>query len=1742
VSTGNQQSLQRYAQPLYLATAKDDNSVPFSYKDWYNSHQGVIPGQEFKQYNEYLINWYKSKSQIVTDTKLQLKLNYLTLLNQLQLFFTNEEAENWYNKVNINNEKELLLSIPYFAKKLKDISLYYLQLRETVKKNRIKYNQTGTDTGIIQQLQDFLLTNYTQKPNTSISIPSSIWRNVPELSAVKDTINIQIEELYDTNSYFDNQPDLPTSTYYDLTNRDLQEFLTTRGLSISSTEWIYKLGVNSLSAASFELEPTALSASEIYQESIYNNLLQYSDQLAKKYLGSDKYISLSTTSSAQQDTYSIAIQSANNFFYWPYGVYPEKASTLPRYQPVKITDAGLETIATAGSSIEIADTIFVKTTRGIEGAWLQNKFNDYKTATMEAALDASKKTIFRYPFPGYGLSAEDIAWTGYGLKSDPRYFYLDDKIKQGIQEAYWTNSVELTSTNPLLINDTTLLASKSYSNRDYNKADKIKIWPQSPAYNDASRNGEDYEAWLYRFDKTDIPLLSAGDSVIVWPFEKIDPENNFPSYYPKDLPNVCLPVAVSAIDFSFAIAGNALSSSDVIYKISNYKDTKDLAVECCWLSGTDISITGLNTSTYIGDLQTIQQSSLQGVFLPGTYTNFIWNGPDNTDADTVFKTLKHQPDCKFVTTPNTTYLDYKLCNCSQVYNTPFGHPGDNLTDYGSFADVIAIDTFSPGKFDASNWVGPGGASALTSPNFAWYKTNNTQGWGDGSWYSGSSVQGNKMYLRTGYKYVYYRTNVRTTDKELVTLPDYSLKYNFNNYLKQYNSKYKWIKGVKNENNEWNSSNTTSSMTFYPGDILLYSRAGSTTYNLVGSTTTTQDISENRGSIWSNYDYISIGKNSIGLEKQIAINYPSSVYIPASAFNQNDVYKQYPASSVNNILSIFAWALSAPDRSVQVFRNIQSLSFTPSLTGLYTTSLTAVTATSLGLTSYSAATSGFYIFTNIPPVTAIPTTATVPSLTSFSTPTPGYILNTPLRGWDYNAGTYNIYASITNSGARPFWAKSYSDKNSKTGYKGIPFWGTPQRCTDCQNIITQPEISDLTLKAGSYIEYNRTQSSSVNWIQPIDLTVTVNENKWCTLNFTTTSESNLGYQLNNFSTELVVTPTTATSNLSIQNYIDNQPTEIYYNAIKPFTWDITVNSVIEEIISRDTSVTQAIEAAAPWANLSNQFYPTVAAFPAFNNLYSPTKIGGFFTPSNLGISVYTDQDYTTNVTASSKALTSYFEDSKNIVAGRGLTYSDQPTPYENVIENNVWLKEPTTSGPIAGTIKKDVFKKYQKFLPYQSGYETNPRLRVGLITPTSRQTPWGGKEDSVWTDLANKPTSFTGELNVKAWADTQILKQAELQVDNWVTDVFGNQYGLYKDLRNVEPVDRKNTTGEIWTRKNSQFTSPAYISLAGVFDTYTNTSIINELTGTGIRKIDMFFDTLFVETSGAVIFEKIIYDYDADNIFSLADESRYLSLAIPVTISNSRELAGNMNDYTYAKAGETWFFPEQKLATVSVCGLKDSILTPELYQLDLNNQKFKKVFPVTSEDFETLSELTTLNLTYIDSPVLSHNELKKEYLLVILGKNNDNQDVVIELKIKDLSVIVLDGVTVYSPNTNTSTSYPPYITQTLATDITIDAFNFTNALNFQCVAQNIPALFTPYSVPDWVSLSIEGLFTGTPPKVSDTYYATFIVSNAAGPAYYTLNINVTYISSIASNYLILEDEIGFLLQEDDSKIVESTTSI
>lgn len=1684
----NSQQLQRYARPRLISSDQNDIQTPFSFRAWYEAHQGIIPGQEYKQYNDYLIRWYKNKKNQTTDFKIQLRLNYLTLLKQIQLFFTKEEADNWYNNIDLNNDKELLLAIPYFAKKLKDISLYYLQLRENVKHSRLLYNQVGTESGILQHLEKFLLTNYTQKPNTTISIPPTIWKNVPALSAVKDVITFQIEELYDFHEYFDQTFNVPVSAYYDITNIDLQNFLTSKSLPLTSTDWIYRLGTYPVSAN------LVTGDSSLPTDELLTNIVS-------KYIGQDLYTALSPILSVQKDFYNVSIKAGNNFFYWPYGPYVSSDFNPKRYSAIALSSINLETLATASSSLDTADTIFVKTKKGTQGAWLQNIPYSRQEKTMEATIPASKNIKFKFPFPNYGLSGDDFTWTGPELITDNRFFFLEDKYKRAVEQKYWSTSYELTSINQIPINDTTLIDNRAYANNSYDLADKIRYWTTPPVYSDPSYTGEVKEAWLYRMNTTDISI-NLGDNTIYWPFEKIYTDASFPTYFPTNVTNFCTPVPVSSVKLPFATAGSSLTAgADRIFKISNYLDTIDNAIECCWLSGQDTFHSKYN-------ILATKQPGLNLLAQPGQFTRFVWNGGDNVSVDQVFTTFKHQPDCEFSTNPDITYKDHAKCTCRQVLFTPFGHPETKYSDNTFLADFIAEDTFTPKQINIDSTY------FNNSTKYCWYKTNSKIGWGDGKWVSTDGSLYNRFYLKKGQAYIYYRSSGKITNTSVDSLPELVVRTPYPQYESEYNKSLIWLKAIKDENDNWIATNEPSQMVLYPGDTLIYSKQSTGTYSLSANLIKTRSIAENRGSIWSNYDYVTVN-NKFG---QVVVTIPTTFYPDISTLNLNDTYKQYVNLQPPTLQKVVAWSITNPllTRSF-VADGTPVVSFTPTLTGLYTIALTALTAITITqvvtstpnpfLTAYNASTQtirtstvyGYAFISTIPPITAISETYNSISLTGVDVPQAGFVINVPLEGWDYNRNTYSIYTATTNKGARPFWAAAGVEKNEFTSFKGVESWGQALRLLDNYNVISQPIFSDIIFNIGNYVEYTRNYPTEITWKQPVTLFYPINKNIWSTINFDTTAISNFQSFLKNTQTQLVVNPTTTPSPILLTNVVEDEPVEIYYNAINSFTWPITAESEILVTAYSEPSVSLGIKSSRPWNNLLNQFNPTVAAFPAFEDLHSTTEIGGFFTPNNLGISVYTDKDYTVEFNLSSTAFSGYFENVKKRVGGRGLSKIEHDTPYNITEENNIWLKESLLSGPIAGSINKHIFKKYQKFLPYQSGYESNPRLRVGLITPASIQTPWTGKEDSEWGDLANYPKTYTGEVDVSKWADSQILKQNKLEIDNWVTDIFGNQYGLYKNLDNILPHERKNTLGEIWVRKNSQRTLPANTALKNVFDTYKTISLYNELTGIGIKKIDMFFDTLYIETTGAILFEKINYDYDNDNIFSLADEARYLSLPLPVTTNLNRELTGLNFVTNYAKVGETWFFPNEKKVTISVCGLENNILTPELYSLDTNTLNLNKIFPIKADDILLITNLSSLNINSISSPVLTHNTFKKEYVLTLQGDDN-----IIEFSIKDLPILELTNITVYTPTIQTDSQLPPYITQNL--NITTS----TNTLFTYTVNTNIAAVFTLKSSPSWLNLSQINsntcIFTGTSPTAG-TYYVEFYVENSVGKTYYTLSIIV-----------------------------------
>lgn len=1641
-----------------------DKDKPLSFQVWKNRFEIIVPEQAYTQYNEYLVDWYKNKKNTSNSLKTQTKINFLNLLKEVQIYFTEEEKENWYSGIDIDNEKEVLLAIPYFARKLKNISLYYLSLREQIKRSKLKHNLTGSNQSVTKQIQNIILQDYTKKPNEAVTLPSTLWSHIPELSSIKNSFVIEIEELYDTSSYFDRSINLPASAYF-LIEQETEKYFLTKGIKLSSIDWVYRLGTFTLSS----IYDTRL------QGSTATNLSSFYIDLAEKYLGRDFYSSLVIEASAKKDFYDINIQEGNNFFYYPNGPYKINVVGLPRYIPEPLSSTALQTLATAGSSIESADTIFVKTKTGIEGAWFRKKVLEVADKTMKATIEGDTSTIFRFPYPGFGISAEDIEWSGHGLITDPRFFYLDDTTKKGIEQIYWNTSFALSGIVPLSINNTSLIFNGAYASNDFNTADKIRVWSTPPQYDSSSYANSVDEAWLYKFTQTNIAIQQDANNIIIWPYYKI-PDPTALEEIP-DLPNnICLPEPIQNLTLPFAVASNYLSSADVIYKINNIYDGTKKAVECAWLSATS-NFRYPNKKTY-----GVKYSNFNILLNPGTFTYFVWDYNDTNINDVLNSVNTHAPDCKFINTPNTTYKDHKLCTCRLVDFVPLGHPGNSFYDYNGLCDFVVEDFEStpPLSIDISSWrdtSNPAFYKTFTNSRAAcWYKTNKDIGWGYGSWHSGDSNVGNQFYLRKGKRYAYYRANARDKNSTTDSYPSMAVRWKTTN-----NTPGVWVQAKNNpQSNEWESTGEVSKMIINPNDLIIYSRNSSTYFNITSFYLADQIVSENRGSIWSNYDYISVDHPN----NFITISYPIlfTTGLLNAPVNVNDSFKQYPEIPYGAYQKVLNWKITDPKGGYENFAEKEIVSFIPAITGTYTVELTAITA-------FNGQTGCFY-FSNIPPITCVPNTVVVPTVTAFNTPVPGFVLTTDLRGWNYKTNTTsNIKGN--NSGAKPLWVKSNIDKNQSTNYKAIESWSPQLTFVDGFNPITFYEPSDLVLKGGEYIEYKRAPQTRITWNQDIILNNTTNINEWCRLEFSSSSTPTVYSPVNSLISKTTNTPST----ILLQNVVDNEPVEIYYNALTPFNWSITAEPQISETVFSSLVSSIAITSLYPWSNLTNQFYPTVAAFPSFDSLYSLKQLGSYFKPQNLGLLTYVNKDYSFELALSSIDPTNVYGSPSDKINNRGLTRKEQLSPFNITKDNNIWIKEPYTAGSLAGTIKKSVFKKYQKFIPYQSIYESNSLTRIGITTPVSRQHPWGGSFDTEWVDSTNQPISFTGQINVSHWVKDQVLKNTTLQLNNWCTDIYGNQYGLYKEIKNTTPSERLLIPGQIWVRKNSQQTEPGYTGLINVFDTYKTLSLYKELTGNGIYKLEVFYDTLYIETSGAVIFEKINYDYNNTNIYSIADSARGISLAVPTQNNLNREVSNILpNNSQFGKVGDTWFFAKERKVFVSVIELQNNKIIPTIYSLDLYKNILKKEFTISAES----QTFDNLNIITISKPLLSFCSIKKQFLFTFTGRNTNNKDIIVSIYINKVLNLVLDSIKIYTPQADEI--LPP----TILTNLNIN-LPLSSSITQQICAYPQNSVFESIDFPAWANLSANGLFTAITPLTAQDYTLYFKVTNNAGPVYSSLNI-------------------------------------
>ena len=1519
----------------------NDLNSPFTFKEWLERNVGILPGKENIQYENYIKQWYKNQSTSTT-TASSMREDYIQLLQQLTLAFKTEADAAWVSNIDFNNSDDVVQAIPFYATKLKEIAIYLINKREAIRRAKLKYNMVGTYTAVERLFYEYLLKAFTKRQYPGSDYITtvtdlSVLNAIPDLSAVAANFQITIDELYDNTTYFDRDPTLPASAYFSF-GADVTAYLDSLSISPSGYEWIYNTGVTTLCADNPLLwsvdnvlsqykNGIPISAVELYGSDILNDYNRIG--LSQKYLGANKYIISGGYWIPWSNTVNFNLAQGNNWFYWLTGEDVFRNNTSMVLDPIYLSATNLiESGATAGTNILSADVVYVSRDNSLSGAWLRLTDTNTFSAIMSARLD-NGKTVFAFPFPGYGVSGVDLEWTGAALDNlNPAFYYLDATEQQAVYDVYWNSTVSSTSAfNPLYIYDALLIEAGANAAEKFDEADYIVSRP-APGSNlaDYVYTGTQEYAWLYRMNKTDIPIQN-GDNNINWPFER----------YITDItmiatPEQCAPMPLSGIslqNFVGAVAGLTPDNADKIFKRPS--PTSDSYIEGAWLAGNTLPQPRALTDAAL--TSGCYQPNLAMLVYGADYGSFIWS-ETTTLADNIFTNFKHQNDCWYLKDTqfslykerpsqgkNLNYNQWQDCTCRSVIYSPLGHPGSSFDAYGGMADFIVAISTAVSSFSFKDWKGIDGGDYTTSNEFGWFSLNQQYqvepdvGWGSGNWVTNT---GSQFMLSAGVMYLYYRSDMHRDDPSN-NVPYLVVKHKNTCDQNQWNKLY-----FDKNTNQWEDAGVTTDMIISPGDMLYYSHQNTHGFVLTSY----------------HYEYSTIivpvlpDFNNFSMQSSIGdTNMPvSSTYIPIQALSQTGPAIAASLSTVGTISSQYYGMPSGPVTINASFNN-----------PLSTTVISIVSAVSTMKIDY-------YTYTN----------ASI-----------NFMLNVPLSGWDYVQSTYNG----VSAGARPFWAIASDADDDYTKNKGINIWAGSPVTVDDYNFITQPTHSDMIFNVNTYIEYNKRTPGSVIWVQPVDVTTQIENKSWRKILIDTNGVSNLSAVLFNNTNEILVSATNLPSDL-ILNIIPDRPLSVNYYARNTFTWaqDIFNSSLglpPTGGVWIPTVSGTLIAPSEPYANLTNRHFPTIASMPYVGNLYGVKDVGGYSIPQMLGMSTFLCRNRTYAIVppSLSAAGTSRVYNSPSIYqSDYGFTQNYQVMPLSTVAVDSSWMKAGISEGQRAGVITNA--RAFQKFMPYQTTYEVRGTNNYGMHCQGDKLDPWDGGKDNTWKDNTNWPSNWRGQYNIAGWYNQ--FAPSGTQIYQWKTDIFGNQYMLLKDIQSKQIYDKKYTPGTLWTRDLNNNVTPGIISLSAIYNNIIsfNPSISTSLI-TNILDIDIWNDTLMIRIPEYILITKLSFDYNQNLIHSTADNLQTISLA-------------NCN------YGDMWFFEDENRVTLCIlnsANVGSNYFYPSLYDLDIETTNLVEVY--NGRNNTSLRTSTAISLTAVEDPTFTYNSDTHIYNIAFIGYSNLN---------------------------------------------------------------------------------------------------------------------------------------------------------
>ena len=185
----------------------DDKYQPLTYIEWVSRARmrDSSSNDLTYHYNLYLREWaaIKDSAAAVDDI---ITSQYRTLIKDIALNYTTDEEKRFLSNINYKDPRHIESSLPFFASKIKQITLYYARERDIIKQQKIRRSSSGSVEGVERSI-----TAEITRQIISPSIHNLDSGNMaPGLSESRDIeYRARIVELYDlSQSYFkgDNLP------------------------------------------------------------------------------------------------------------------------------------------------------------------------------------------------------------------------------------------------------------------------------------------------------------------------------------------------------------------------------------------------------------------------------------------------------------------------------------------------------------------------------------------------------------------------------------------------------------------------------------------------------------------------------------------------------------------------------------------------------------------------------------------------------------------------------------------------------------------------------------------------------------------------------------------------------------------------------------------------------------------------------------------------------------------------------------------------------------------------------------------------------------------------------------------------------------------------------------------------------------------------------------------------------------------------------------------------------------------------------------------------------------------------------------------------------------------------------------------------------------------------------------------------------------------------------------------------